>query len=92
MKKLFHAIKKINVTWTFRDCVILYFDWLLCFSLLLSLFSSVFFSFFTEQHLIYNMSEKKEKLIRGHRRESALFTLSELQDLRGKIKSNEIKR
>lgn len=30
------------------------------------------------------MSEKKEKLIRGHRRESALFTLPELQDLRGK--------
>jgi hypothetical protein len=33
------------------------------------------------------MSEKKEKLIRGHRRESALFTLSELQDLRGKIEA-----
>ncbi|KAG2234030.1 hypothetical protein INT48_007120 [Thamnidium elegans] len=29
------------------------------------------------------MSDKKEKLIRGHRRESALFTLPELQDLRG---------
>jgi hypothetical protein len=25
----------------------------------------------------------KEKLVRGHRRESALFTLVELQDLRG---------
>lgn len=29
------------------------------------------------------MTDKKEKLIRGHRRESALFTLPELQDLRG---------
>lgn len=29
------------------------------------------------------MTERKEKLIRGHRRESALFTLMELQDLRG---------
>lgn len=32
------------------------------------------------------MTNKKEKLIRGHRRESALFTLPELQDLRGKIR------
>lgn len=30
------------------------------------------------------MKDKKEKLIRGHRRESVLFTLPELQDLRGK--------
>lgn len=29
------------------------------------------------------MTEKKEKLIRGHRKDSALFTLCELQDLRG---------
>lgn len=29
------------------------------------------------------MKDKKEKLIRGHRRESVLFTLPELQDLRG---------
>ncbi|CAO3662347.1 hypothetical protein G6F70_002267 [Rhizopus microsporus] len=28
------------------------------------------------------MTEKKEKLIRGHRKDSALFTLCELQDLR----------
>jgi hypothetical protein len=30
------------------------------------------------------MKDKKERLIRGHRRESVLFTLPELQDLRGK--------
>jgi hypothetical protein len=34
------------------------------------------------------MPHKQEKLVRGHRRESALFTLPELQDLRGNLHIN----
>ena len=70
----FHFEKSI----TFEGAAAEFDEYILSFQ---SEFSSTPFSFL--YHTMQKM--KKQRMVRGHREQSVLLTLSELQDLRGKI-------